>query len=245
MEIKILHIFYDLMNLYGEYGNVNILRAHLEDQGIDVTVHKKTIGDEINFKEYDVIYCGAGTEKNLEVMLKYMKEKAENFKHFVEEGGFALFTGNSLEIFGSKLITVDKKEEELLEMSNFIVNRTKDRITGDTILHSKLLEDKLVGFVNKQAYLTNLTSPLFDVDFGIGSDKLNHVDGFRINNLFATYLIGPLLVKNPKFLCFFIKEIIKLKCPEHQFKDIKYENEEESFAITLKELTDRKNSSKS
>ena len=244
MEIKILHMFYDLMNLYGEYGNVNILKAHLEDQGAEVIVDKKTVGDEINFLDYDVIYCGSGTEKSFEVMLKCLKEKEEDFKKYIDEGRFALFTGNSIEAFGTKLITIDKKEEELLGICDFIVNRTKDRITGDTILHSKILEDKLVGFVNKQAYLTNLNEPLFDVDFGIGSDKLNHVDGFRKNNLFATYLIGPLLVKNPKFLCFFIQEIIKLRYPEHQFKDVKYENEEAGFAITLKELTERKNGEK-
>ena len=62
--MKLLHLYYDLMNLYGEYGNVVVLKKHLEDQGFDVSVDKKTINEEINFEEYDFVYCGSGTEKN-------------------------------------------------------------------------------------------------------------------------------------------------------------------------------------
>lgn len=61
--MKILHLYYDLMNLYGEYGNVVVLVKHLEDQGEEVIVDKKTIGDQIDFTQYDFIYCGSGTEK--------------------------------------------------------------------------------------------------------------------------------------------------------------------------------------
>ena len=56
--MKILHLYYDLMNLYGEYGNVVVLAKHLEDQGEEVIVDKKTIGDQIDFTQYDFIYCG-------------------------------------------------------------------------------------------------------------------------------------------------------------------------------------------
>ena len=51
--MKILHLYYDLMNLYGEYGNVAVLAKHLEDQGEKVIVDKLTIGDKIDFTDYD------------------------------------------------------------------------------------------------------------------------------------------------------------------------------------------------
>ena len=52
MEIKILHLLYDLMNLYGEYGNVNVIKYRLEKQGVAVSVDKKSIGDEINLNDW-------------------------------------------------------------------------------------------------------------------------------------------------------------------------------------------------
>ena len=45
MTIRILHMYYDLMNLYGDYGNIKILEHHLKDVGIEVQVDRKTIGD--------------------------------------------------------------------------------------------------------------------------------------------------------------------------------------------------------
>ena len=51
-------------------GNVSILKKHLEDQGLEVVLDKKTIGEEVNFNEYNFIFTGSGTEKNLDVVLK-------------------------------------------------------------------------------------------------------------------------------------------------------------------------------
>ena len=58
MEIKLLHLYYDIMNLYGEYGNIKILEEHLKDQGYTVMVDKKTLGEEKNLEEYDFIFDG-------------------------------------------------------------------------------------------------------------------------------------------------------------------------------------------
>ena len=74
--MKILHLYYDLLNLYGEYGNVVIMKKHLEDQGFEVTIDNKTLGDEFNFNDYDFIYMGCGTEKNLDVAMKDLKRYA-------------------------------------------------------------------------------------------------------------------------------------------------------------------------
>lgn len=85
MEVKILHLYYDIMNLYGEYGNIKILEKHLQDQGCEVTIDRKTIGDEKNLGEYDFVYMGCGTERNQAlVMQDFMKEKDE-FKNLIEE----------------------------------------------------------------------------------------------------------------------------------------------------------------
>ena len=56
MNIKLLHLYYDIMNLYGDYGNVVILKKHLEDQGANVILDKKSIGDEFSIDDYDFIY---------------------------------------------------------------------------------------------------------------------------------------------------------------------------------------------
>jgi len=67
--IKIAHLYYDLMNLYGESGNVKALKKFIERQGIDVEIHFLTIDDKIDFKKYDFFYLGAGSEENEYIVL--------------------------------------------------------------------------------------------------------------------------------------------------------------------------------
>ena len=51
-------------------GNVCILKKHLEDQGLEIEVDHKTIGDEIDFSKYDFVFMGSGTERNLDAVFK-------------------------------------------------------------------------------------------------------------------------------------------------------------------------------
>ena len=60
------------MNLYGESGNVIALQKALEQLGIDVSIEFITIDDEIDFSKYDLVYIGAGNEKNLLLALEHL-----------------------------------------------------------------------------------------------------------------------------------------------------------------------------
>ena len=54
--MKILHLYHDLMNLYGDYANVSALCRMLELNNIEFSLDKKSLGDEVDFSEYDFIY---------------------------------------------------------------------------------------------------------------------------------------------------------------------------------------------
>ena len=53
--IKIAHLYYDLMNLYGEYGNIIALRDAFKLQGIEANIDKKSLNDTIDFMKYDIV----------------------------------------------------------------------------------------------------------------------------------------------------------------------------------------------
>ena len=76
--IKIAHLYYDLLNLYGEVGNVRALSTFIERSGVDAEVHFLTINDKIDFEKYDIFFLGAGSEENqmlvLDDIMKYKKE---------------------------------------------------------------------------------------------------------------------------------------------------------------------------
>ena len=68
-KIKIAHLYYDLMNLYGENGNIMALVDGFEKQDMYTEVTYLTINDKIDFKKYDIYYIGCGSETNQEIVI--------------------------------------------------------------------------------------------------------------------------------------------------------------------------------
>jgi len=237
MEVKILHLYHDIMNLYGEYGNIKILEKHLQDQGIDVTIDKKSIGEEKNLKEYDFIYMGCGTEKNQEVILQDITKEKEDLKSIIEEGKVILFTGNSYEILGKRI-----DEKEGLEILDLKTTHNQNRVTADIICTSKLLKNKAVGFINTMSQIENNEDFLFEVEWKSDNNEENKNEGIVYKNLFGTQLIGPLLIRNPEFLKMIIEKICKQKDENFKYKEIQYEDEQKGYELVLKELENRKQS---
>ena len=254
MIIKILHLYHDLMNLYGEYGNIAVLCRYLEDAGIEVQLDKVSIGDSFNLTDYNFIYCGAGTEKNQKVALADIISHRDELKVYAENNGTALFTGNSLEMLGKNIYDRNGAMFEGLALAGFsayqggesyeqyiretpndtelIKNDT--RITGDVIFKADFIEKPLVGFVNKCGFIKGDFNYLFTVTYGIGNNRSDKYDGVRINNILGTYLTGPVLVKNPAMLDYIVSLITDGKAKKQS-----YESQNRGYEITYKELMKR------
>ena len=82
MKLKLLHLYADLMNLYGEYGNIAALKRHLEDQGAQVSVIKTETAAGISFGAFDFVYIGSGTEKNMKKALVDLRKEKESFTSY-------------------------------------------------------------------------------------------------------------------------------------------------------------------
>ena len=236
MELNILHLYYDILNLYGEYGNVVVMKKHLEDQGFKVNVDKKSIGDEIDFEKYNFIYMGCGTEKNLDFVLEDMKKRVVEFNNAIEDKKVILATGNSFEMFGK---SIDGKEG--LCIFDYETERLDDRVTSDVIYKSKFFEGKIVGFVNKMTKMYHNMLPLFEVEFGIGENERNDYEGVQYVNLYGTHISGPILARNPNFLKHLVIQICKKADKKFEYKEIEYPYETAGYNLVLDELEKRAN----
>ncbi|MBO5179975.1 MAG: hypothetical protein J6B87_06485 [Clostridia bacterium] len=236
MEIKILHWYYDIMNLYGEYGNIKILEKHLKDQKLKVIVDRKTVNEDINLNEYDFIYIGAGTEDNQMFVMQDMMKYKEQLKEYIDSEKVALFTGNSYELLGK---TIDGKET--LGILDFETTTLKDRVTSDVIYKSKFLKKQVVGFVNKMSNIVHNLNPLFEVEFGIGENENKDIEGIKYKNFYGTHVSGPILVRNPEILEMLIRIICLKKDKSLVYKKREYKNEKQGYELVLSELKNRMN----
>ena len=100
MTVKILYLYADFMNLYGDNGNVRILKRRLEDQGFNVSIENNSIyDDDIDF-DIDFVYMGSGYESNRNLALAHLSKFKRSLLRAVVNGVPMLFTGNSYDLLG-------------------------------------------------------------------------------------------------------------------------------------------------
>jgi len=233
--MKILHLYHDLMNLYGDYANIVAIEKLARLNSIEYSVDKLSVGDDINPEEYDFVYIGSGTERNLKVMLEDMRRYADELKRYIDSGKPMLMTGNSFEALGASVTDCDGKEYEGLGIFGFTsVEQNKKRIVGDVIYECGFLDSPLVGFVNKCSEISGITDTLFSVKMGPANAEGDSCEGTRKNNLFCTHLTGPILVKNPHMLRYMLGLITSA-----DIDDSALTYEHKGYEVTLTELNKR------
>lgn len=192
MKINILSLYNDILNLYGDTGNLKVIKHHLENQKIDYNIDYLSIDDELNFDNYDLIMIGSGTEYNRDIALDHLLNYKNQIKKAIEDNKFFLITGNSLSLFGKNIY-----DKEALDIFNYSVLET-DRIVEEVILKNKFGKD-IYGLINHQDKIEN------------NEDKLFDEEGILYKNFYGTTIIGPILARNPDFLSYFLKRLIQSK----------------------------------
>jgi len=235
--IKILHMYSDLMNLYGDYGNLMFLTRALKKCGLDVEIDKCSVFDVPDFSHADMIFIGSGTEKARRRALEHLVKYADGFCDAYSSGKVILLTGNAMELIGEKIVSVDGNEIKALGIASFTVKETDKRTVRDVVF-SGITEQKTVGFINRSTEIFGSDAPIFNVELGTGNNSSEKKEGWTGNNLYATHLIAPLLVRNPEWLKLFVK-LLAADRVDVDSVDFSDNYAEKAHAVALRELEKR------
>ncbi len=228
MKITIGHIFHDLLNLYGESGNITALENAFKQQNIDVDVRNLSLDNEPwNLDDLDILYIGAGTEQNQLLALSTLIKYKDDIDQIIKNNKFIIATGNSIELFG-KVIKHENTETSALGIFEYSVERTNKRIVAECVFNYDKIDSKILGFENHQGMISNVSEPLFTVEKGFSSDLRSKCEGVTQNNFYGTYLLGPLLVRNPELIEKICKDVISNKDKSFHFKEFNFELEKKA-----------------
>ncbi|MCI8331045.1 MAG: hypothetical protein HFE04_02960 [Bacilli bacterium] len=217
-KIKIAHLYYDLMNLYGENGNVRALKRFIERQDIKCDIHFLSIGDSIDFQAYDLFYIGMGSEHSELLVLDDIKKYRDDIKKAIDKGKHFLITGNAMELFGSHIVVDNKKSIKALDIFPYYTVHESIRVVGSAVFKTRLIKDKIIGFQNRAGIIYGIDKPLFKVIDGTGSIPNATKEGYIYKNFYATYLLGPFYIRNPYFTSFIVKNVMKQKNKKYKLK---------------------------
>ena len=241
-ELNILYLYPDILELYGDFGNIQVLKYRLEKRAIKANVTPYSIGNDApNFSDYDLVFAGGGADQEQGILSKDLVNYKENIKEAINNGVFFLLICGAYQLFGKYY--KDAEGDIIPGLSIFdyyteALNDRKKRCIGNIVLNCNLngKETKVIGFENHGGQTFDIEAPFGDVLYGNGNKFGDTKEGFFLKNVIATYLHGPLLSKNPDVSDYIIKYCLDRKYNE----DIVLEPLDDTFEnLCRKQLLDR------
>lgn len=215
MELNIIHFYPDLLNLYGDKGNLSALTKRASWRGISVSLTACTKEDAIpDLQTADILFLGGGPDKAEEMVCGLLKEKQEELKAYIEDDGVLLATCGGFPMLG-KEFPVAEGVTEGLGILDFTTEKPQGRYIGNVVVESSLTKQPIVGFENRTGKtLIGEYQPLGKVICGHGNTGDGAYEGLLYKNVIGTHLHGPLLPKNPELCDVILSRALKKKYPD-------------------------------
>ena len=198
MKLKICHMYNDVLNLYGDRGNVLCLQKRLLWRGIESEIVKLPVGEFRSLSGFDIVFIGGGQDFEQEVLLDDLhRGKDREIKAAIEDGVSFLTICGGYQMMGNSYKTYDGVECDFIGAVDLRTVGGKERMIGN---YKYLWGDTtVVGFENHsgKTYLGAGVQPLGKVLSGFGNNGEDGTEGVQYKNLIGTYSHGPLLPKNP------------------------------------------------
>ncbi|MBI2767241.1 MAG: glutamine amidotransferase [Chloroflexi bacterium] len=199
-SLRLAHLYPDVMNIYGDRGNVIALRYRCEARGIALDVDDINVGDLFDPAEYDLVLVGGGQDREQRRIADDLVARGPALKAAIEDGLPALAVCGGFQLFGHRY--VDHQGGVIPGIGIFDLETRhpgprSDRCIGDVVLATEAGE--VVGFENHggRTFLAPGQQPFGRVRRGFGNNAEDGTEGARTHNAIGTYLHGSLLPKNP------------------------------------------------
>lgn len=232
MEINICHLYPDLLNVYGDIGNILILKQRAEKRGIKVNVQNVSINDNFTAEDYDLVFFGGGQDYEQSIVSKDLVENKKNeIISYIEAGKVFLCICGGYQLLGKTYATYTGETLDGLGVLDIYTEGSKDRLIGNSIIYNEEFDETYVGFENHsgKTYIGDL-KPLGIVKHGFGNNGTDRKEGCIYKNTFCTYFHGSLLAKNPE-----LADRLLTLALQNKYGEVTLEPLDDTFELKAKE----------
>ena len=219
--IKILHMYADLLDLYGDSGNMEVLKYRCKMRGIGCEVEKYAIGDEMpDFSAYDCIYIGGGADLEQQQISADLQNCREGIASAYTSGTFLFLICGGYQLMGQYYRDADGNDIKGLGLFDYYTiapQSRKMRCIGNVAVRTNITGTpvEVVGFENHGGQTHGVKTPFGEVLCGNGNCSGGTHEGYCEKNVIATYFHGPMLSKNPEISDYIISYCLNRGADTH------------------------------
>jgi len=239
LTLNICHLYPDLMDTYGDKGNIITLIQRCKWRNIDVKITPISIGDSLDFSAkggpasgWDLFFFGGGQDRAQTVVGPDLLKKSNDLKSAIAKGAVLLSICGGYQLLCRYFKTKEGEEIKGVGLFDAYTVGSNDRMIQNLLieinpaLQAKISSSyhptippshhpvsQLIGFENHsgKTYLGNSVQPLGKVLKGAGNNGEDDTEGAIHKNAFGCYLHGSLLPKNPHFADYLISKALERK----------------------------------
>ena len=187
LKLNIAHLYPELLNIYGDMGNIYALKKRCEWRNISAEVYNINQGTDINPDLFDIYFIGGGQDKQQIDVAKELQKQKENLKQAAENNAVMLAICGGYQLLGKYYLPHKGEKLEGIGILNAYTIAGNKRFIGNVTVKSNFLSpETIVGFENHSGltYLKGETEPLGRVITGNGNNGTDGTEGARYKNVF-------------------------------------------------------------
>lgn len=233
--VKIVNLYGTALGHNGDDKNIKAFERQLSEMGIEYSEKELSVEDKLDFKDADIIFMTHGKPRNIEAIaghfLSYKKEITAAYR----QGKLFVITGASNMLWGKKFTMLNGKEYEGIGVFDEESSEFDGLYVSDAVLKPAFSDQHMFGCYYKYAEVTELspnTHPLFEVlKAEKGKGSVEEKEGHLKKGVYATWALGPIMLRNPVMMREILKKVLK-----NEYKETDLSLEEKAVELTLSEL---------
>jgi lipid II isoglutaminyl synthase (glutamine-hydrolysing) len=201
-EIRVCHLYPRLFSVAGDRGNMMALTRRCAWRGIRSRVAEADVGAFPDFTEFDLILVHGGQDCEMNVAARDLGRKAGSLREAIEAGAVVLAVCAGYQLLGTYYAPAAGQPIIGIGVLDAVTVGGSTRFMSHIAVACDVGDGGqrlLVGFENHsgRTYLGPAAEPLGRVIAGSGNNGEDGTEGARYRDVYATYLHGPVLPKNP------------------------------------------------
>ena len=199
MKLRICHLYGNLMNTYGDNGNLLMLQHRAKKLGYEVETTLISLEEDFNAEDFDIVMFGGGQDYEQTVVAKDLQNKKDALIQYIEDNGVVVAICGGFQLLGRYYVNASGERLNGISAIDVCTNgQFPNRLIGDIEIFNEEFGETYLGYENHigRTYLGKNMKPLGKVVKGYGNKEEDHVEGCHYKNVFCSYFHGPILVRN-------------------------------------------------